>query len=97
MKTTWLPDLIHNVGPGGNFLTEEHTCKYLRKEIYFPEFGLRKEYSSWVSEGKLTAVDLVLEKAIKILKEHKPLPINNDKKEKIAAVVKRAEARQRRK
>lgn len=86
-------DLIHAVGPGGNFLAEEHTCKYLRKETYFPEFGLRKEYSSWVSDGKKSAADLVFEKAIQILKDHKPLPIDDVKKERIASIVKRAEAR----
>jgi trimethylamine--corrinoid protein Co-methyltransferase len=86
-------DLIHHVGPGGNFMAEEHTCKYLRKEIYFPEFGLRKEYSSWLADGKLNAVDLVREKAIRILEEHKPLPLDEVKKEKIDSIVKRAEER----
>ena len=88
-------DVIHHVGPGGNFIAERHTFKYFKKEVYFPEFGLRKSYSAWESDGKKKASDLVHEKVIKLLEEHKPLPLDNEKKERIASVVKRAEERKK--
>ncbi|HWQ80208.1 MAG TPA: trimethylamine methyltransferase family protein [Anaerovoracaceae bacterium] len=88
-------DAIHNVGPGGSFIAERHTFKYFKKETYFPEFGLRKGYSVWESDGKKKASDLVHEKVIKILQEHKPLPLDVEKKERIASVVNRAEARKK--
>jgi trimethylamine--corrinoid protein Co-methyltransferase len=88
-------DAIHHAGPGGNFIAERHTLKYLRKEVYVPEFGLRKGYSAWESEGKKKASDLVHEKVLKLLKEHRPLPLDDDKKERIASVVERAEAKKK--
>jgi trimethylamine--corrinoid protein Co-methyltransferase len=88
-------EVIHHVGPGGNYIAERHTLKYLRKEIFFPEFGLRKGYSAWESDGKKKTSDLVHEKVLKILQEHKSLPLDDEKKEKIASVVNRAEARKK--
>ena len=88
-------DVIHHVGPGGNYIAEMHTLKYLRKEVYFPEFGLRKGYAAWESGGKKKTSDLVHEKVLKLLQEHKPLPLDDEKKEKIASVVKRAEERKK--
>ena len=35
-------DLIHEVGPGGNFLQEDHTFKHFRKETWYPRFFNRK-------------------------------------------------------
>jgi trimethylamine--corrinoid protein Co-methyltransferase len=34
-------DMIHNVGHGGNFMTEKHTFKYCRKETFIPKIGTR--------------------------------------------------------
>ena len=31
-------DLIHQVGPGGNFLQQDHTYKHFRKETWYPRF-----------------------------------------------------------
>jgi len=36
-------DLIIEKGPGKDFLAEEHTIKYMRKEFYFPEITCREK------------------------------------------------------
>jgi len=45
-------DTIASVGPGGNFMTEDHTIAHMRKE-YFNGNGVtdRKTRYSWVKEG----------------------------------------------
>ena len=37
-------DVIHNVGPGGNFLSQKHTLKHMR-EIFIPQFMDRRPYN----------------------------------------------------
>lgn len=38
---TLAQDLIHEIGPGGEFMTSMHTAKLCRKEIWNPEIGVR--------------------------------------------------------
>ena len=37
-------DVINKVGPGGNFLLEEHTLHHFRKELWHPELMDRNNY-----------------------------------------------------
>ena len=65
-------DAIKNVGPGGHFLGQKHTRKYLR-ELWIPELSYPR-----MSQGKSTSPDIrqrAREKFDKILKEHKPEPL----------------------
>ena len=34
-------DAINEVGPGGNYLTNPHTFKYCRKEMFIPDLAVR--------------------------------------------------------
>jgi trimethylamine--corrinoid protein Co-methyltransferase len=65
-------DAIKNVGPGGHFLGQKHTRKYLR-EIWIPELTHPR-----LSQGELPSSDIrqrAREKFDKILTEHKPKPL----------------------
>ncbi len=42
-------DLIDRVGPGGNYLTEEHTVRYFREELYEPLLFDRNMRDAWKS------------------------------------------------
>ena len=63
-------DIIANVGPGGNFLTQKHTRQHMR-DIFLPQFMDRRPYSEWESK-KDDARDWALEKARKTLASHQP-------------------------
>ena len=39
-------DILQAVGPGGNFLTENHTLRHFR-DIWYPQVLDRQEYSQW--------------------------------------------------
>src|SRR5690606_21739936 len=48
-------DLIDEVGPGGQFLTTDHTMKHFRTETWYPRYMNRQHYKNWLKEdGKDT-------------------------------------------
>jgi trimethylamine--corrinoid protein Co-methyltransferase len=68
-------DVIRNVGPGGNFLSQKHTLKHMR-DIFIPQFMDRRPYNVW-EEKHDDGQDWALDKARKILTTHQPQPLDN--------------------
>jgi len=67
-------DVIRNVGPGGNFLSQKHTLKHMH-DIFIPQFMDRRPYNVWEvkqDDGR----DWTLEKARQILNNHHPEPLD---------------------
>jgi trimethylamine---corrinoid protein Co-methyltransferase len=84
-------DVIAAVGPGGGYLTEKHTFKHWRKELWQPKFINRENPDGWQQKGSRTYGDLVTQKALSILATHKAEPLPAETVEKLAAIVRRAE------
>lgn len=63
-------DVIREVGPGGNFLTQKHTRKHMHK-LWLHTLMDRRPYSKW-EEKRDGAKDWALERAKKILSTHQP-------------------------
>ena len=76
-------DIIDKVGPGGNFLAEEHTVSHMRSEFFFPKVSDRSKREKWFSEGGKDARERAKEMAKDILAKHKPLPIPLEVRERI--------------
>lgn len=57
-------DLIDKVGHGGAYVSQKHTAKNFKKEVYYPKYFNRKQYLAWQSEGGLTLNDK-LDNAVK--------------------------------
>ena len=68
-------DVIHKAGPGGNFLTEAHTLKNFRKEVWYPRLLDRRPYSRWVAEGSLTLGQRLNMMTRETLEKHSPEPL----------------------
>jgi trimethylamine--corrinoid protein Co-methyltransferase len=83
-KETIALDVIKAVGQGGSFLTQPHTAKNFRKELYFPD----KAKLSWEStlSNKMAADARKVVK--KNLKEHEVPPIDKDVVKQVDAVIK---------
>lgn len=45
-------DLIDEIGPGGHYLTAEHTMKYFRQETWYPRYMNRKHFLLWAKEDQ---------------------------------------------
>jgi trimethylamine--corrinoid protein Co-methyltransferase len=65
-------EAIGRVGPGNNFLADEHTVKFVRGERYTPELFYRGSVEGWEKAGRKMFRDRAKEKAKAILKEHEP-------------------------
>jgi trimethylamine--corrinoid protein Co-methyltransferase len=68
-------EAIARVGPGSNFLADEHTVRFCRGERYTPELFYRGSIEGWEASGRKTFRDRAKEKARAILEEHKPNPL----------------------
>ncbi len=73
---TLATDVIKDVGPGGHFLTQEHTLKYMREEYFQPDISDRQRRELWEENGALNARDRALKKAKQILENYQPEGIN---------------------
>ena len=80
-------DLIHKVGPGGEYLTSEHTLKHF-KENWSPQLFSRTSYERWVKEGKKDLSARANEKAKEILKTHTPKPLEKGLLTELGKIVK---------
>jgi len=68
-------DVIQKVGPGGNFLQEEHTFRHFRKELWMPTLLSRQPYGIWQQEGSRDMGVRVQEKVKEILDSHQVAPL----------------------
>jgi trimethylamine---corrinoid protein Co-methyltransferase len=77
-------DVIRNVGPGGNYLTQRHTIDHLRgNEYYTPATSDRRSRVAWIKAGQLDARDRAREIARDILSRKRPKLIPPQVDEKI--------------
>ncbi len=80
-------DVIRQVGPGGNFVAEEHTVRHMRDEHYVPELSDRDRREEWENKGRKTTLDRASEKVSEILETHEPLPLDSDIEQHILDVI----------
>jgi trimethylamine--corrinoid protein Co-methyltransferase len=65
-------DLIRRVGIGGSYLGEEHTARHFREVTWFPTLTNRQRWENWMAEGGTDMRQRGIQKARKILAEHRP-------------------------
>jgi trimethylamine--corrinoid protein Co-methyltransferase len=87
-------DAIKHVGPAGHFLTEDHTVRHFRNELYRPLMSSREAYEQWETQGGKTIDQKATEEAERILREHQPAPLPPEVEKELWAVVRIAESRQ---
>lgn len=85
-------DVIDSVGPGGHYLSEAHTLRHHR-ENWYPTLLNRTSYSTWLDQGGLTCSELANRKVRHILETHQPVPLADDVKATVHAIVQAADAR----
>jgi len=68
-------DVIAKVGPGGQFLREKHTAKYVRGQQWMPTILNRKTRDNWKADGSPDLRERARRRALDILANHTPAPI----------------------
>ena len=72
---TMAVDLIAEVGPGGEYLTTEHTLRHFR-DNWFPRLIGRDPYEKWAEKGREDLGRRANEYVRGILKKHEPEPLD---------------------
>jgi len=91
---TLLLDLIDQVGPGGHFMSERHTARHCRTEIWNPTLMDREPWVNWQAAGAQTMLDRIRAKLHDILATHQPPPLPDGVAAKIEAILQEAEERE---
>ena len=92
-QDTLATDIIHSVGPYGEYLNEEHTMKHYKTEFWYPNLCDRNNFEEWEEAGQKPMRDRVVERAKEILSSHKPSPIKPETEKAIKAIMEAAEKR----
>jgi len=85
-------EMIRRVGPGGNFLAEEHTLQFYREEHWQPKFSNRESPEVWQMKGGKNYGEIVTEETREILRTHKPEPLSDSVLRRLSQIAARAEA-----
>jgi trimethylamine--corrinoid protein Co-methyltransferase len=88
-------DTIRQVGPGGHFLSTKQTLELFREEHWIPKFIDRQDLENWKERGNLRYEDVVTQKAIDILKTHKPESLPGEVAETLNQIMDKATNRLR--
>lgn len=81
-------NLIEQVGPKGDYLTQSHTAKLFKSEHWEPQLLDREDYETWLNNGSKSFEERVNEKVRNILDKHHPEPLDESKREDILQLLK---------
>ncbi|MEW6080359.1 MAG: trimethylamine methyltransferase family protein [Bacillota bacterium] len=83
-------EAVHRVGPGGQFLTDEHTLAHFRED-WVPGLLDRQNHMAWQASGQKTLRDRAKERVEEILRRDLAPVIPEDVAMEIEGMVKRAD------
>jgi len=82
-------DVIHSVGPRGNYLGERHTLEHFR-ERWKSRIADISSFEAWEAEGVKSLDAVAKEKVREILATHKPEPLSEAVEKEISYILKKA-------
>jgi len=80
-------DIIKSVGPGGDFLMQDHTMKYMRTLPSLPKVIDRGNRENWLAAGGKRLAERAAERAAEILANHQPMPLSDTSKSELRSIV----------
>jgi trimethylamine--corrinoid protein Co-methyltransferase len=86
-------DVIERVGPGGHYLSQEHTRTHFRNEMWIPTLMNRQMRRAWEAGGRQTMGDRVRAKVLHILEHHETMPIPIEVEARLKELIAAADAR----
>jgi len=84
-------DAFKRVGPGGNFLADEHTLKYFKSEYYKPHAFNRMARIAWDEKGRKGLHENARERVKRILEEHDEILLDQKLAEELDLILAKAE------
>ena len=80
-------EVIKEVGPGGHFITHDHTYTHFRSTQWRPRLICRDGYEKWKESGSRSLMERARLRLLEILETHRPLPIPPEKAQVIRSLV----------
>ena len=71
-------DITAAVGPGGNFIQEDHTFDHMRNEHFVPTVADRQPRVNWAKAGSKDTFTRCREIVLDVLENHKPIPVDEE-------------------
>lgn len=62
-------DIIKKVGPGGNFVLEDHTIEHMMDEFFYPNLGVRCNFDIWEQKARPSMLSRANDRVKKILQD----------------------------
>lgn len=85
---TLATEVVRQVGPGHNFLAEEHTVKHFREELWLSgPAWTRETWDAWQSHGCTSVADRAACEVNRILENHRVKPIDENLAREIDRIV----------
>ncbi len=84
-------EVIERVGPGGHYVSDQHTFDHFKDEFWLPKILNKHRYDTWKLNGGLTLGEKAVAKAKELLENHKPVPLPIEISEKLTDIVAKAE------
>lgn len=79
-------EAIQTVGPGGNFLTDEHTLRHFR-EFWQSSLWDRRRLDDWVAAGSKRLGDRLRERTVSLVDSHRPQPLADSVRQEIQYIL----------
>lgn len=67
-------DLIHSIGPGGDFMSTDHTFAHFR-DYWFPSLFERCRHDDWMASGGQRLAARLREKTLDLMEAYEPEPL----------------------
>ncbi len=81
-------DVVDDLGPTGGYLQHPHTLRHYKEPFYSDLFD-KGPYAQWERKGKLTLEEKAARRVDEILSAHESVPLPEDVRKKISAIVQR--------
>jgi trimethylamine--corrinoid protein Co-methyltransferase len=85
-------DVIDQVGPGGDYLSTDHTLRHFR-ECWYPSIIDRSSYQPWTEAGRPMAIEKARQAARDAIASHTPKPLAQATIETLRGIVAAADKR----
>lgn len=84
-------DIIKEIGPGGEFVSHQHTYENFKMEQSHSKLFDRSMRENWVIDGETDLTERAYAEANFILSNHTPLPLTESIMQTISGIVEEAE------
>jgi len=81
-------EVIHQAGPGGDFIAEKHTARHFR-DYWQPKLFSRQRLDDWIQSGRKRLGARLRDRTIGLMESHHPQPLPAAVETEIDAILKR--------